>query len=267
LLAAAFGWRTAFVVLGLAGLPIAVLIALTLPEPRAQAREEEPAAEPVGPLLRRRSFQLLLAGFAFGAFAMTGLLQWLPSHFSRYYGLPIATVGVQFGLSYGLGAISGMLAGGAVATRLMQADSRWALRLASLSYLLAFPPMLGMLLAGEAVVALAFIFLATAAASVAFGPAFAMIQIIAPPRLRALATAVAMFVSNLLGAGLGPLAIGLLSDWHGGDPAEALRWALLCILPVLLAPALLYALALKAYSREQAEAGRCDLSDGINRSI
>ncbi|WP_421936526.1 hypothetical protein [Phenylobacterium sp.] len=44
------------------------------------------------------------AGFALGAFAMSGLLQWLPSYFARAFSMPVAAVGAQFGLCYGLGA-------------------------------------------------------------------------------------------------------------------------------------------------------------------
>ncbi|WP_337188173.1 MFS transporter [Phenylobacterium sp.] len=251
LLAATLGWRDAFVVLGLVGLPVAVLT-FFLREPRtagARADGIEPRPK-AGTLLGRRSFQLLLGGFALGSFAMNGLLQWLPSYLGRAFEMDIARVGVQFGLAYGLGAMAGMLAGGAVAGPLMRRDTGWALRLASISYLVGAPCLLASLLAPSAPIALALIFLGSASASAAYGPAFAMIQIIAEPRLRAFATASSLLVSNLVGAGLGPLAVGILSDSHGGAPAHALRFALVSLFPVLISPALLYWLAMKRLAWE-----------------
>ena len=56
--------------------------------------------------------------------------------------------------------------------------------------------------------------------------------------MRAKATAISLLVSNLIGAGLGPLAVGMLSDAHGG--ANSLRFALLWLSPALIAPALCY---------------------------
>lgn len=257
LLAGALGWRMSFAVLGLLGLPVALLVLATLPEPRAQAAAPiAPEAGAPGVLLRRRSFQLLMCGFALGAFAMSGLLQWLPSYFARAFSMPVAAVGVQFGLCYGLGAISGMLAGGIVATGLMRRDARWALRLASLSYIAAFLPLLGVLLVADAGIAMGLVFLGTACASMAYGPAYAMIQTIAPANLRGFASAVSLFVANLIGAGLGPLAVGVLSDLHGGDPANALRTALLSLAPILALPAALYGLASRAYAAEAGLMGR-----------
>lgn len=252
LLAEAIGWRLAFVVLGGIGLPIAMLVLATLPEPRTAGSATADPASQGDPrvLLGQRSFQLLMAGFAFGAFAMSGLLQWLPSYFARAFPMSLGAIGVQFGLAYGLGAITGMLGGGAVATRLMARDARWALRLASLSYVAAFGPLLGVLLAGSSSVAMALVFLGTGLASMAYGPAYAMIQTIAPPSLRGFASAVSLFVANFIGAGLGPLAVGAVSDLVGGDPAGALRTSLLAMFPALALPAVFYGLALRAFGAQ-----------------
>ena len=251
ILAAAFGWRITFVILGFVGLPVALVVLAVIDEPRRNAVVEPiPAASNPSPLLKSRTFQLLMAGFALGAFAMAGLLQWLPSYFSRAFHMPISSVGLQFGLSYGLGSISGMLGGGWLATGLMRRDARWALRLASLSYLAAFLPLLGILLAPDPRLAMALVFIGTSLASMAYGPAYAMIQTVAPPQLRGLASAISLFVANLFGAGLGPLAVGWLSDVFGGDPAGSLRAALIALFPVLAMPAVLYALASRAYGRE-----------------
>lgn len=246
LLAGTMGWRTTFFILGAAGLPVLCLTIWLLDEPRAQATTSDVAARPaLTSLLANRAYLWLLLGFAFGSFAMTGLLQWLPSYLGRTFGMGIAEAGVSFGLAYGIGAIGGMLLGGALATPLMQRDTIWALWLAALSYVIGGPLLIGALVVQDAALALTLVLLGTGFASAAYGPAFAMIQTIAAPNLRAMATAVSLLVANLIGAGLGPLAVGMLSDAHGGP--NSLRFALLALAPALLAPALCYWRASAAY--------------------
>jgi MFS family permease len=239
ILADLFDWRTSFFVLGLAGLPILGLIALWLPEPRQMAVLAADSTQPSWrPLMGNRSFLWLLTGFAFGSFAMAGLLQWLPSYFGRMFHLSLGEAGALFGLAYGIGAVTGMLMGGLFASRLMRRGTVWALWIAALSYVLGGPLLVAALIVNNLVLSLALVTLGMGIASAAYGPAFAMIQTIAEPRMRAKATAISLLVSNLIGAGLGPLAVGMLSDAHGG--ANSLRFALLWLSPALIAPALCY---------------------------
>jgi predicted MFS family arabinose efflux permease len=239
ILADLFDWRTSFFVLGLAGLPVLGLVALWLPEPRQMAVLAADSTQPSWrPLMGNRSFLWLLTGFAFGSFAMAGLLQWLPSYFGRTFHLSLGEAGALFGLAYGIGAVTGMLLGGFFASRLMRRGTVWALWIAALSYVLGGPLLVAALIVDSLPLSLALVTLGTGIASAAYGPAFAMIQTIAEPRMRAKATAISLLVSNLIGAGLGPLAVGMLSDAHGG--ANSLRFALLWLSPALVAPALCY---------------------------
>jgi MFS family permease len=78
----------------------------------------------------------------------------------------------------------------------------------------------------------------------AYGPAYALVQGLVEERLRAMVVAILFFVANLVGMGLGPQAVGLLSDGLRpllGD--ESLRWAMLLSLPVLIWAAVHYWLA------------------------
>jgi predicted MFS family arabinose efflux permease len=239
ILADVLDWRSSFFALGLAGLPVLGLVALWLPEPPQMAF---PAADSIQPswldLMGNRSFLWLLAGFAFGSFAIAGLLQWLPSYFGRTFSLSLGEAGALFGLAYGAGAVTGMLLGGFCASQLMRRGTVWALWIAALSYVLGGPLLVAALIVDSLPLSLALVTLGTGIASAAYGPAFAMIQTIAEPPMRAKATAISLLVSNLIGAGLGPLAVGMLSDAHGG--ANSLRFALLWLSPALIAPALCY---------------------------
>ena len=248
MLADRYGWRASFFLLGLAGLPVFLTIAFRLSETRSADQPVRDAAQGSWlVLLGNRSFLWLLAGFALGSFAMAGLLQWLPSHFGRTFGLTMGKAGTLFGLTYGIGAMAGMLLGGLGANRLMHRGTIWALWLAAMSYLLGGPLLIAALSVDSLGLALSLVALGTGLASAAYGPAFAMIQTIAEPSMRAKATAIAMLVSNLVGAGLGPLAVGLLSDAHGGG-VDSLRFALLGLSPALIAPAFCYWRAAAAFT-------------------
>jgi predicted MFS family arabinose efflux permease len=249
ILADLYGWRNSFYLLGLAGLPVLVLIAVWLPEPRQIAIPPTGSAQANWKrLLSNRTFLWLLTGFAFGSFAMAGLLQWLPSYFGRTFRLSLSEAGVFFGLAYGTGAVAGMLLGGICANRLMRRGTVWALWIASLSYVAGAPLLVAALVVDSLALSLILVALGTGIASAAYGPAFAMIQTIAEPHMRAKASAISLLVSNLIGAGLGPLVVGILSDTIGGE--SSLRTALLWLSPALFLPAICYWQSAAAFQRE-----------------
>ena len=239
------GWRATLAVFGCAGIPFALFIHFRMKDHwrGPEVRSHHAASWNVGlvQLFRNVPFVLLLGGFAFGSFAISGLTQWLPTYLVRSFGMSPADVGIGFGLCFGLGSAAGMLMGGAVAAKLAARDERWTLWIASLSYVFGLPIAVGIFIVPQPVLALGLVLLFSGFVSLAYGPAFAMIQTLAPPEGRALATAVALFISSLIGGGLGPVAIGALSDaLSNGNVAEGLRVALLSLTPVLAIPALFY---------------------------
>jgi MFS family permease len=129
--------------------------------------------------------------------------------------------------------------GGLVGSRLVARDRRWAMWVASLSYIIAAPLGAAALITQDITSAYLCTFLMSAAATAAYGPAFAMVQELAPPRLRALASATAIMFAILIGAGLGPVAVGSLSDLSGGG-AAGLRVAMLAVLAIAPVTALCY---------------------------
>ena len=80
------------------------------------------------------------------------------------------------------------------------------------------------------------------------GPTFAMTQSLVPPRMRATASAILLFIVNLIGLGLGPQAVGILSDLlHGSFGVESLRYAMLSVVVVFAAWSVVhYALAARS---------------------
>jgi MFS family permease len=245
MIAADLGWRWAFVILGAPGLLLAILVLLRIRDPlQASERADDSSGggfrADVRELFRSRAYVWLVLGFAAGAFIVNGLLQWLPTYFVRAFGASTREVGAAFGAAYGLGAFLGMIGGGYVASRLAVRDPRWSMKLASLSYVVAAPFGVAALLSDALPIAYACTFAMSLASTVAYGPAFATIQDLAPARLRALSSAVAIFSATLLGAGLGPLAVGFVSDVVAGDPGQRLRIAMVALVALAPAPALFY---------------------------
>jgi MFS family permease len=248
-------WRSAFVIVGLAGLALAPVLRLTVREPRrggydSAGAKTSPAsvAEVARTLVRKPSFWGMSLGAASSSMMGYGLIFWLPSFFYRSFGeklpgffawLPPVLVPPNpsellfasyfYALILLFGGVFGVWMGGALADR-FGARRKAAYALVPAFAFLATLPMfvLGVLGASLPVVFAAFL-VVQALSLVWLGPVISAFQHIVPPNMRATASAIFLFVNNLIGIGLGNLAIGALSDAFGarfGD--ESLRYAILC---------------------------------------
>ncbi|MEZ4331802.1 MAG: MFS transporter [Myxococcota bacterium] len=223
------GWRTAFLVVGLPGLAAALLARFTLDEPprgatepvhadrAAPAAERAAAPEPrfrevVSFLLARRTFVHVSLASAFYVFAAYGFTVWGSSFLIRVHGLSLRETGLWMGLIQGIGGGLGTFLGGVLADRGADRDPRVLVWIPALGGLLALPLLCVFLFAPTPMAAL--LGYAPAMVVVLFftGPSFAVVQSLAPPRLRAQAAALLLFTMNLIGLGIAPLVVGLLND-------------------------------------------------------
>ena len=123
-LAETINWRTAFVIIGLAGLPVGWLIATRVPEAppeaagRAAGRRFAAFLDVAGELARKPSFWLLSFGAASCSIAGYGLGFWLPSYFSESLGLSLGSIGSFFGTIVLIGGSAGIFLGGVLADQL-----------------------------------------------------------------------------------------------------------------------------------------------------
>lgn len=241
----AYGWRATFLAVAAPGLGLAVLAAITLREPRrgvtvrrdarrtAAADAPQPGfREVLRALWKSRAYRHLLVSFALSYFFGNGILQWQPAFFMRSFGLDSAEIGTWFALIYGVGGLFGTYLGGEIASRYAGDDERLQFRgLAALYAALAILGA-GVYLVPKWGLALAVLGLCAIGAAAVNGPLFAATQTLVPPRMRAMSIAIVLFFSNLIGLGLGPLIVGMLSDglhpWLGN---ESLRYALLALCP------------------------------------
>lgn len=234
-LTTAFTWRAAFVLLGGVGVVLAPLFVLTVREPERgrfdaahTARKAPALAEVWRSLAAKPGFWLLSLGAGCGSLMGYGLLFWLPSFFMRSDGLTVLQVSRLLGALLLLGGVPGILLGSYLADRLGARDRRAYALVPALAFLCILPCYaLGTTLPmGPA----AFVcFLVPAALQLVWlGPVITAIQHLVPPAMRSLASAIFLFINNLLGLGLGALIIGVASDQLAARFGNAsLRYAIL----------------------------------------
>lgn len=210
----AFDWRTAFVVVGLPGVVLSAVVALTLKEPARLGGAQEPMSwrEALRTLFRIPAYNYLVAASALHAFTSYGALQWNPAFMIRVHGLSTGQAGLALGLISGVTGVVGTLAGGWLADLLGRRDNRWYAWLPAAMIAVRAPLFIMAYLAPTPGQAIALLILPGFLGNAFTGPVFGTVQTLAPVRTRAFASAWTLFVISLVGFGLGPLVIGMASD-------------------------------------------------------
>ena len=212
----AFDWRTAFIVVGLPGIAVSLLVFFTLKEPPRTGMEPGVVSmgwrEALGTLFKIPAYNYLVAASALHAFTSYGALQWNPAFMIRVHGLSTAEAGLALGLISGVTGVAGTLAGGWLADRLGRRDNRWYAWLPAVMIGIRAPLFITAYLAPTPAIAIACLILPGFLGNSFTGPVFGTVQTLAPARTRAFASAWTLFIISLVGFGLGPLAIGVTSD-------------------------------------------------------
>jgi predicted MFS family arabinose efflux permease len=248
-IAEAFGWRTAFLVVGIPGVLFAVIVRLTVKEPprgrwdNTDAKTTQPSIKETIALLKQRpSFWFIAVGCSLTAFVSYGNGNFLPSLLIRNHGMSLTEVGITLALVAGLMGAVGTILGGYLGDRFGAIDKRWYLWIPMIGGCIAFLPYIYVIMSDHTVSAVAVLIPVQILSTLYLGPCIAVSHALVPPTMRALCSAILFFVLNMIGLGLGPFLTGLLSDMLA--PAygvDSLRYAMLCTAQVgLLAIFLLY---------------------------
>lgn len=231
------GWRMAFVVVGLPGILVAFVFWLTVREPRRGQSEmvrdegEMPTLTEVFRVIwLRKSFRYMPFAMGFSAFVVYCNLIWAPSFFIRTHGMSTAEVGTWLAFTAGLFGMGGSYFGGFISDRIVSRtkDARWYMWIPAAATLLSLPFLVAVYLWPSPVPAMLIFSAVWFLGNMWIGPTFAMVQGISPLRMRATSLAILVLINNIIGLGLGPLVVGILSDVY--SPAigvESLRYALL----------------------------------------
>jgi MFS family permease len=225
-----YGWRLSLQVIALAGLPLAVLLFLTVREPRtAQAVEasREPAKTALKALLGRRAFVHLVLAYALSTVCAAGVTQWLPAFLMRSFDMGMVEVGAWSGIASLISGIGGLLTGGMMVTWLARRDPRWELWLPAITMAMSLPLFALMFLSPVAWLVIVLKTFAQFLAAISGGVALSTVQSFAEGHRRATAVSLVLFLSSLLGQGMGPFLIGTISDLLAPTfGRESLRYAM-----------------------------------------
>lgn len=238
IVASAHGWRAAMFVVGLPGLLLALIVRLLVVEPPrglsdGGAVHERPAApslfQGITSIWHDAAARHLIAGMTVTSLVGYAVTGWGPSYMQRSLGFSLLDISRYVALPAALVGSASALIGGFLADRAARRSGIWAQsRVVAGMKAIAFPFSIAFYFVQDASLALGCYFVSYIFAGAYIGPTFAMIQHLAPLRQRATWAALSLLTINLLGLGIGPLAVGQISDWlRPAYGAESLRYAML----------------------------------------
>lgn len=258
LIAQSYGWRVAFYSLGIPGVLFSLVVYFVVKEP-IKGRLDTVNLTGVNPSLTeviktltgKKTFIYLALATGFITFGSYGFGNFSASFLARTHQVDVGTAGIVLGLLLGIGGMIGTFFGGYLADKLSKRDIRWYFWLPILVslpgfffyYLVLFSHSLPWVYFG--------ILMMTICGSSFLGPAIAVTHSLVNAKMRAFTSAILFFIMNLLGLGMGPLTIGILSDYLQPEYGVlSLRWALCITFLTGLVGLSLYYLASKSYKSD-----------------
>ncbi len=264
-----YGWRAVFIVGGIPGIILSVLLLLTVREPE-RGGLDHPKAKAAVELDPRESLSFAarlrlvagapgqvhcMIGLILVAIASSGLIAWLTALLLRVHGMKLAYAGIVVAVCIGIASSFGGGLTGIVVDKLNKRHGFSAQRSA---WFAAGMPILSTLfglvafLATSLPVALVFLVLLGFVIAAYNGPANGLVITISDRRVRGLSVSLVQFGANLVGFGLGPVVVGEVSEALGGG--AQLRWGMIAVLSFYIWGALHFILAARALSRHAASA-------------
>jgi MFS family permease len=270
-----YGWRTAFLLAGVPGLILAVLVFTTMKEPRkAMSAEAVQKAKDdqmtfgatLKYLTRKPTFWFIAFGASIKSFIGYGHAPFTASFFLRIHGdevqaladglglKSVGFLGITIGLLSGIfGATSSWL-GGVIADKFGQRDLRAYGSVPAIASLISIPFFVSAMLAPSVILAFALLIPVYLVGALWYGPVYASAQGLVPPQMRATSASIVLFIINMMGLGFGALVVGALSDYFnfglGLGQGEGVRWALIVSASFGLVSALLFWLARRRIREE-----------------
>ncbi len=234
-----YGWRIAFLVVGLPGILIALLVRFTVKEPPrgySESLVQEVAPPPFWSVVRymwsNPVLRNVVAAGTLTAFSGYAAVIWVPIYLVRIHELGTGEAGTYLALTIGAGGAIGIYLGGRLADYLGEKyGEQWLAWVVTIAGLLSIPFMFLCFFASTAGMAILAYSLPAFMGTIYVACSFALIQNHTPLEMRSVCAAINLFIMNIIGLGLGPFTIGLFSDVFASSMGvDALRYALLVTL-------------------------------------
>jgi len=225
------GWRAAFLIVGVPGLILALVVRFTVREPERGASEqrkdsgEQPQLMLVARFLfARRSFIYMAVAAGLSSFVGYAMVNFLPSFIVR-----------SFGMHYGIAGGCGFFLGGYIADHLGRSGHRRALSFIALAVFLTVFFHAAVFLSTSAFWCLCLLVIPSVTANLYLAPVLSQTQSLVSLRMRAVASSFVLLIINVIGLAMGPPVTGFISD--ALEPTlgvESMRYSLLIVSTVLL---------------------------------
>ena len=229
------GWRWAFVIAGLPGLILGLIVRFTVREPlRGQSdpgalvKRAPPFPVVIRTMVKKPVVLHFVLGSALASFVGYAVVLWIPVYFVRIHEVGTGMTGTWLALLIGGGGALGTFLGGYFADRLsIRYGPSWRSWIVAIAIVAALPFSLVTYFSDSAFRGFIAFVVPAILGGVFIGPTFAMVQSQMPIEMRSVAASLNLFVGNIIGLGLGPYAVGAISDvlqpTYGGN---SLRYAL-----------------------------------------
>lgn len=224
-----FDWRIAFYMAALPGVLVGAVVWFTVQEPRGSVALKEAfkpkpnqltLKEALAELATKPTYWHLVAAGVLIQFVSYGTAAFYGSLYVRVFDIGYGELGLKLGIMVAIAGVSGAWLGGKVGDKLDAKNKGRSLLIVSLTFLAAIPSTFAAVNVADVNLSIALLGVTTFAATFYYGPNFSLIQTLASERTRAMAVAIYLLFSGLIGLGLGPLFVGAVSDYiSGGSPA------------------------------------------------
>jgi MFS family permease len=251
-----YHWQKLFLIIGLPGFFISLLM-LTVKEPARKdllqtgGQATKPGLKESLAIIFRypKAYLGICIGTAFTAFINYGCSAWIPTYINRTFGWPVAKAGFFYGIILCVSSVLGIIWGGWYADKLKSSGIvngriRTGIIAGIASLIFCFVPLLP-----DPYLVLGFIFVPAFFTAAPMGACTTAIQEIMPNQVRSLASAILLFIINMIGLGLGPLMVAFFTDYIFHDE-KAIRFSLAALFLIGGSLALLfYSMGYKAYKK------------------
>ncbi len=208
-------WRTAFFVVGLPGLAIALLSwwsIPSLPPSRAVDVAPTPFLTTLRHLFAMRSFRHMATASSFYACGSYAINVFAAAFLMRVHGLSASQAGLCMGIVFGVGGLIGTFAGGVLGDSLGRRSPAWRQRIPAVGQWLSLPTALAAWLVPNVTASVMFLTISYMFGLFYFAPTFAAAQSLVRDEIRATTSAALLFCLTLIGSSVGPMVVGWLSD-------------------------------------------------------
>lgn len=268
-IAAAYSWRSAFVVLGAVGIVTAVAVYLFVREPERGRLDFKPTAAQPSVATDKAGFYETVAMFfsrpvlvhvalAAGAtqFVTYASLNFTTLFLMREKGMTLNEVAIYYALLIGVGISAGMYTSGRLIDKLAPRGKQAYAIVPAVGLALAIPFFIGFVWAPTWPLALLFLVGPTFFNYFYLSPAVALVQEEVKPQERVLAGALLLLVMNLIGLGLGPTYLGAVSDLlRDSHPNNSLQIAFYTLVPFYVLAVVMFLGLARKLKREASSTG------------